>query len=161
MVLLVTARALVAAGRDATDMNMTPDPGRPRPVRHILLLDDESSVVLALKLLLQALGFTVQDFTAPEEAVRWLEAGNSADLFICDLRMPKLTGMAVLERSVACAPGLPFVLMSAHATPAEVEQAKAKGAFAFLAKPFTPDELHAIVAEVHSRPVGAGDIAGA
>ena len=117
-------------------------------VKRILLLDDEKSVLFALKLLLEAIGYSVTDFCSPEEAIEFLRGNDTPQLIICDLRMPKLNGIDVLRETKSIRPGLPFVLMSAHAGTDEVNEAKALGAFGFLAKPFTPDQLNELVARI-------------
>lgn len=117
-------------------------------IQNILLIDDESSVLFALKLLLGALGFQVEDFTDPEAALSSLTEDSKVELILCDLRMPKLTGLEVLERVRAAHTNIPFVLMSAHAGNDEVQKAYKLGAQGFLAKPFTPDQLREMLAKM-------------
>lgn len=118
----------------------------------IMLLDDEPSVVAALTLLLKALKFRVKGFTSPIQALEHLASGASVNLFLCDLRMPEMNGLQVLERSRATRPDVPFILISAHAGPDEVEQALDLGATGFLAKPFSPDQLREAIAELNPTP---------
>jgi CheY-like chemotaxis protein len=126
----------------ATGTNMSePD----RKIQSILLVDDEPSVVFALKLLLQALGYQVEAFNTPSEAVIALESQAPFDLVLCDLKMPVLNGLGVLKACRAARPELPFVLMSAHASSEEIEQAYSLGATGFLPKPFTPEELKQLI----------------
>lgn len=106
--------------------------------RRVLLLDDEPSVLFALKLLLQACGFVVHDFSKPDLALEYLAGGGGADVFLCDLRMPKTNGLDVLRRSKTLRPELQFILMSAHASEEEISRARQLGAFEFLPKPFEP-----------------------
>lgn len=121
-----------------------------RAIKNIALIDDEQSVLFALKMLLVALGFSPVEFSDPEKAVSELSDRKDIDLIVCDLRMPKLSGMDVLDKTMASIPQIPFVLMSAHATDEEVEIAKGKGAAGFLAKPFTPDELKSLIKQLES-----------
>ena len=114
--------------------------------KHILLLDDDGSVLFALKLLLQALGNKVTEFSSPPDALKYLEEGGSCDLFLSDLRMPIMTGAEVLIASKKLRPDLPFILMSGHATEDEIAAAKENGAIGFLGKPFRPEELKEILA---------------
>jgi len=117
-------------------------------IREILLLDDDTSVLLALKLLLKALGFSVTEFSSPREAIECLKRKERKfDLFLCDLKMPELSGLMVLESAQKIRPELPFVLMSAHAGNNEISKAKEAGACGFLAKPFSPAQLHETVAK--------------
>lgn len=119
----------------------------------ILLIDDEKSVLFALKLLLEALGFDVIDFNAADEALVFLTTAPECDLCICDLKMPKMSGLQVLEQARQLSPHIPFVLMSAHANQEEVGRAKSLGAHGFLAKPFTPEQLKAVVAEIEAKKI--------
>ena len=128
-----------------------PAANAPTGVRQILLLDDEPSVLFALKLLLQAFGFTVKDFSAPDQALEFLSSGGTADVFLCDLRMPKTNGLDVLRRTKTIRPGLQFILMSAHASEEEIAKARELGAFDFLPKPFEPQAAVELLKRV---PVG-------
>ncbi len=120
-------------------------------IENILLIDDESSVLFALKLLLGALGYSVSDFTDPEAALCSLKDNPSIQLILCDLRMPKMTGLHVLEQATAQFPHVPFILMSAHAVSDEVQKAYRLGAKGFLAKPFTPDQLKETLSKIQTR----------
>jgi CheY-like chemotaxis protein len=114
----------------------------------IALIDDEPSVLFALKLLLEALGVAIADFSAPEQALKHLSTPDVADVCLCDLRMPKRNGLQVLEEVKKLFPQLPFILMSAHASDAELQKARMLGANGVLTKPFTPDDLQAVLASV-------------
>jgi two-component system chemotaxis response regulator CheY len=118
------------------------------PSVHILLVDDEPSVLFALKLLLQALGYGVSEFAVASEALSFLQEGKRADMFLCDLKMPRMNGIEVLSEAKKIRPALPFILMSAHATNDEIDHAHTLGATGFLAKPFSAEELHRIVREI-------------
>lgn len=117
-----------------------------RPL-HILLVDDETSVLFALRLLLEAMNFTVTDFSSAADALKSLERGARFDLFLCDLKMPQVNGFDALKRSKEINPELSFILMSAHASTSDIEFARGKGANAFLAKPFTPMQLRTVIEE--------------
>ncbi len=117
----------------------------PKEISRITLIDDEPSVLFALTLLLEALGFTVVAFSDPTLAVTHLSAEDPADVCLCDLRMPKLNGLQVLETVKGRHPSLPFVLMSAHANDEELRRARTLGVDGTLSKPFTPDELQDLI----------------
>ena len=118
------------------------------PKARILLIDDEKTVLFALKLLLQALGYVVIDFSEPEAAIAFAQTNRDYDVCICDLRMYTLNGLEVLEAMRKIEGSPPFVLMSAHATDDETDAAKDLGAAAFISKPFTPEELNELIARV-------------
>ena len=127
---------------------MQTGPQQTGSIKEIVLIDDEPSVLFALKLLLQALGFSVQDFNGPLEAIQYFEGSNQIDLCLCDLKMPKLNGLGVLQEVRKSRPTLPFVLMSAHASTEEIGRAQELGATGFLSKPFTPEDLKQLVEKV-------------
>jgi two-component system nitrogen regulation response regulator GlnG len=93
----------------------------------------------------------VKDFSAPDQALEFLSSGGTADVFLCDLRMPKTNGLDVLRRTKTIRPGLQFILMSAHASEEEIAKARELGAFDFLPKPFEPQAAVELLKRV---PVG-------
>ena len=122
------------------------------PPKRIVLIDDEAGVVLALRLLLQSMGFDVEALSDPQKALDYICQGSSGaalnhvDLVLCDLRMPVKNGFEVLTEIKQFAPNLPCIIMSGHAEDAEQKKALALGAKAFLSKPFGPDELRRVMA---------------
>ncbi len=107
----------------------------------VLLVDDEPGVLNAVRLLLQALGFQVHPFSEPLKALEFAKTGVSLDVCLSDLRMPVMTGLELLKALHDARPALPFILMSAHALDADLEEAQKLGARGVLPKPFTPDGL--------------------
>ena len=110
--------------------------------KKILLVDDEPSVLFALKLLLQAFGHTVIDVSNPVLVSEELRVRADIDLIMCDLRMPAMDGMEVLRDVRRTLPNLPFILMSGHASNEEAEEVFTLGHAGFLAKPFSVEELN-------------------
>jgi two-component system response regulator HydG len=66
---------------------------------------------------------------------------RSFDLVIMDVRMIKLSGVDALVRIKALKPATPVVMMTAYWTEQEADEARQKGAFDYLAKPFDFDHL--------------------
>lgn len=126
-------------------MNSTPNTASKR---RIVLIDDEPSVLLALKLLLGAIGYEVREFAHSHEAVSYLRDGGICDLVLSDLRMPDPDGIGVLEIVKTARPELPFILISGHATADDVKRAEKLGADGFLGKPFTPEQLQRVLAVI-------------
>lgn len=116
--------------------------------KSLLLIEDEPTVLQALKLLLGALGVKVTDFQVANEAIQALkddsileERQMQFDAVLCDLRMPSMDGLSTLSQIKQIRPDLKTILMSGHATNDEIEQAKNIGVNAFMSKPFSPDLL--------------------
>lgn len=125
----------------------------PKKINKLLLIDDEKGVVKALSMLLKAVGYEAEPFDKPAEALGYLatQSANGTleiDLVLSDLRMPELDGIEVLQEIKSKYPGLPFVLMSGHASLEDQQRAFSLGADGFLPKPFSPDALHEIIGQI-------------
>jgi DNA-binding NtrC family response regulator len=113
----------------------------------VLVLDDEQRMVDIVGMVLQREGYEVAPFTDGEAALAALAAGEPApfDLLITDLRMPGPDGLEVLRRAREMQPGLPVILVTAHASVATAIEAMKLGAVDYVEKPFNNDELKALV----------------
>ncbi|MCB2185853.1 MAG: response regulator [Deltaproteobacteria bacterium] len=115
-----------------------------------LIVDDEESIRDACQLILHREGYRV--VTAPDgEAGLEAARRENPDLVFLDLKMPKLAGMAVLDELQAVAPDAVKVVVTAYATVTSALEAMRHGAFDFLAKPFTPDELRLVTRRAADR----------
>lgn len=114
--------------------------------KKIMLIDDEESVLLALRLLMEALGYSVKTCSRGKEALIVLREEAEFDYILCDLKMPEMNGLETLQKIKEIRPEVKRVLISAHATTEEVEQARQIGIFGFLGKPFTVEELKDLLA---------------
>ncbi len=68
-------------------------------------------------------------------------ADNSFDLVIMDIRMPKVSGLEALDAIKTLKPSIPVVMMTAFCSDQTAEEARKKGAFDYLPKPFDFDRL--------------------
>lgn len=101
---------------------------------HILIVDDEKSIRETLKEILEFEKHEVSQAPDGEEALAILNSEN-VDLVLCDIKMPKMDGMELLQK---CKDGelvVPFVMLSAHGTIDTAVVATKNGAFDFLQKP--------------------------
>ncbi len=110
----------------------------------LLVLDDERRMADIVAMVLRREGYDVATHTEGEAALAAL-ADKTYDLLITDLRMPGPDGLEVLQRARAAQPGLPVILMTAHATIATAIEAMKQGAVDYVEKPFDNDELKALV----------------
>ena len=101
----------------------------------ILVVEDDVKIRSILKEILEDKDHEVEEAPDGQEGLKKLEQGNF-DLCLCDIKMPKVDGLEVLEK--ARSKGLPtnFVIISAHGTIDIAVEAVKKGAFDFLQKPF-------------------------
>ncbi len=115
-----------------------------RPSANILVIDDEKSVCVTCKRILEEEGHHVEYVLSGEDGVRTAESGRF-DLALVDLRMPDLPGEQVLERIKAARPSMPIIIITGYATIQTSIACIKKGAFDYIPKPFTPEELaHAV-----------------
>ncbi len=106
----------------------------------ILLADDDTALRRVLEFKLRKNGFDVIAVSDGEEALAKLK-GNTFDLLLADIRMPRLTGIELLEKVRVVEPSLKVVLMTAFATVPQAVEAVKLGAFDYLTKPFEDDQL--------------------
>jgi len=110
----------------------------------VLVVDDESGILDTLRILLKNSGFDVQvalGGKAALEAVR----GSDPDIVLTDIRMPQVSGMDLLEAVRSQDPQKPVILMTAQAELRTAIEAVNRGAFYYVLKPFSNDDLVAIV----------------
>ena len=122
-------------------------------MKQILLVEDNAGDVLAIRQLLAALPIRISVARDGEQAIQLLEDSEyKPDLIILDLNIPKVPGLAVLER---CKPTAPVVVFTSSANPAESQRAKELGASEFVQKPYDLDEFAQVVMrmiEVWAKP---------
>jgi DNA-binding NtrC family response regulator len=106
----------------------------------ILVVDDEPNMRASLDQVLHAEGYQVVTVDSAERALAVL-ADRDVLLIISDARLGGLSGYDLLRRSRETWPAVPFILITAYATPRLAVEAIQAGAFDYLAKPFAPEEL--------------------
>jgi len=105
----------------------------------IWVVDDDQSVRWVLDKALRQAGMEVRSFERAEHVLEAMQAGTP-DVLITDIRMPGMTGIALLERLHEQAPGLPIIVITAHTGLENAVAAYKGGAFEYLPKPFDIDE---------------------
>ena len=112
----------------------------------VLLLDDEPIVGKRLKPALAKIGCQVEIFVNPKEALDRI-GEKEFDIVITDIRMDNIDGLQVLEHVVKKSGRTKVIMITGYAMMAVAREAMDKGAFDFIAKPFTPDDLRKIIAK--------------
>ncbi len=106
----------------------------------VIVVDDEASIRSAVEQWLSLSGFSVQLFARAEECLAHLPQ-HFPGVIICDVRMPGMDGLQLLERLQADDPDLPVILLTGHGDVPMAVEAMRSGAYDFLEKPFTPQHL--------------------
>lgn len=100
----------------------------------ILIIDDEKAIRAALKDILTDEGYEVEEARDGEEGLKML-TDNDYDVVLCDIKMPKMDGMEVLEKAAELSKDAAFIMVSAHGNIETAVEATKKGAFDFIPKP--------------------------
>lgn len=116
---------------------------RPDVRATLLVVDDKRNM---LRLMAKVLGDDARVLTAEggSDAIRILEA-EAVDVVLCDVRMPDIDGLQVLQASKRLHPRSHFILMTAHASVTSAVDALRLGAYDYLTKPFEPEAARAVV----------------
>jgi DNA-binding NtrC family response regulator len=101
----------------------------------ILIIEDDNKIRSILKEILEEKDHDVDEAADGVEGFRKLEQG-SYDLCLCDIKMPKMDGLEVLDKAKEAGIPTNFIVISAHGTIDVAVEAVKKGAFDFLQKPF-------------------------
>jgi CheY-like chemotaxis protein len=110
--------------------------GKPR----ILVVDDESDVLLFLFDVLSSSGFRVDGSSSAPDALGYI-ARRIPDLVLADVRMPGMDGLELLERIKRVAPQTRVLLLGTFADPAKRQEALDLGALGLLEKTISPAAL--------------------
>ena len=110
----------------------------------ILIIDDEKNYLLLLDTLLSEEGFEVATLADPEMALSYIDE-KQVDLVLTDLKMPKINGKQILEHVRKHYPHIPVIIMTAFGSIDGAVEALRCGAFDYLTKPFSNEELLMVV----------------
>ncbi|MBB6611960.1 sigma-54-dependent Fis family transcriptional regulator [Pontibacter sp. Tf4] len=100
----------------------------------ILIIDDERAIRSTLKEILEFENYTVDEAEDGEKGLQHLSK-SKYDVVLCDIKMPGMDGLEVLEKAMELTPDTPFIMISAHGTIDTAVEATKKGAYDFLQKP--------------------------
>ncbi|MDN5212166.1 sigma-54 dependent transcriptional regulator [Fulvivirgaceae bacterium BMA12] len=100
----------------------------------ILIIDDEKTIRDTLREILDYEEYTTEEAKDGEEGLALIKK-NEYDVVLCDIKMPKMTGLEVLEKAMELGKDAQFIMISAHGTIETAVEATKKGAFDFIQKP--------------------------
>jgi two-component system, NtrC family, response regulator AtoC len=119
------------------------------PLR-VLIIDDETDIRHVLTLLLKAEGFEVRSVSNGEEGLKEL-MGGFYDLVLCDVRMPTMGGMELLDELARREIATTVIVMSAFGNRELAVEAIKRGAYDYIDKPFRNDEVIIAVLKAQER----------
>ncbi|MDQ3427017.1 MAG: sigma-54 dependent transcriptional regulator [Gemmatimonadota bacterium] len=110
----------------------------------VLVVDDESGILDTLRILLRNEGFEVTTAQGGKAGLEQIRSGTH-DIILSDVRMPQVSGLDILTAAREQDPMTPVILMTAQASLQSAISAVNSGAFYYIQKPFSNDELVAIL----------------
>ncbi len=112
--------------------------------QRILVVDDERGMREFLEIMLLKDGYDVRCAESGKEAVEIFKQ-EPFDLVITDIRMKPVNGLEVLKQCKAISPGTVVIIISAYASTETAVSAMKEGAYDYLPKPFSVEEMRAVI----------------
>jgi DNA-binding NtrC family response regulator len=113
-------------------------------MKTVLVVEDERAIREGLKRLLAREGYQVMTAENGLEALD-IVSSNSVDVVLCDLKMPVMGAIEVLEKVGTSCPDLPVIIVTGQATPENAQECMTKGAYDLITKPFRTGDVLSIV----------------
>lgn len=116
-------------------------------MKRVLVVDDSPSVRQQVGMALSQAGYDVVEAGDGTEGVTKINADKAIGLVICDVNMPRMNGLEMIEvvKKEPANSALPIIVLTSEGQPALIERAKKAGAKGWIVKPFKADLLVAAV----------------
>ena len=122
----------------------------------ILVVDDEERICEAVEKALERIGYDVE--SSLDALVAWEKFQKSAfDMVICDIKMPGMDGMALLDRVKEHDATTLVIMITGYASIESAVESIKKGAQEYIPKPFTPDQIRFVVERAFERKLLADE----
>mgnify|MGYP005816785891 CR=1 FL=1 len=148
-------RAHHGTGSEASDNPPGDQVRNEAMTRTVFVVDDDDGVRSSLGILLDAAGYSAVPFASATEFLAAYDPERQGCLLL-DMRMPGMTGMELLQELAHRGAFLPVIFITGHGDVPMAVEAMKSGAFDFLQKPFSPQDLlerieRALVADTEAR----------
>jgi DNA-binding response OmpR family regulator len=131
------------------------EPGPVKYPKRVAIVDDDQQLLVSLSGLLRSFGIDALTFRS---AAEFLEARPSpVDCLVADVHMPGMNGLEMIEKLRKDGETLPIIVLSALDPEATRNEALARGADAYFAKPVNSDELMKCMAQIMNSGSVNGD----
>jgi two-component system chemotaxis response regulator CheY len=113
----------------------------------ILIVDDSKTVRDQVRTILEGAGYAVAEAADGQQALEKIRMVPDLAMVLCDVQMPNLSGIAMVERLKAdgMIANLPVIMLTTEAQLTLITRAKQAGAKAWIVKPFKPEHVVAAV----------------
>lgn len=109
----------------------------------VLVVEDNPQAMKLIKMVLGGVGvhqvYTARDGRAAQTFLD--EAPELVDLIVCDWQMPRMTGLELLQQVRSTYSEMPFIMLTGKTDPQSVKAARQFGVNAYVAKPYSPQQL--------------------
>jgi len=116
----------------------------------LLVIDDENNMRHMLTALLSKWGYQVDTAHDGEAGLKLVQA-RSYDFILCDVKMPRMDGMAFLKAAHEHLVGITVIMMSAYGSFDVAIEAMKLGAYDYISKPFKTDEILLVLKKAEER----------
>jgi two-component system, OmpR family, phosphate regulon sensor histidine kinase PhoR len=110
----------------------------------VLVVDDERVIREGLRRVLSPEGYLVLTAQNGQEALNILRSEH-VDVVVCDLKMPVMGAVEVLEEAGTTSPGVPVIIITGQGTIPNAVECMKKGAYDFITKPFRADFVLSVI----------------
>jgi two-component system response regulator AtoC len=111
---------------------------------HILIIDDEEHVRKSLCMLLKKCNYQISQAADAQEALKEISR-KEIDLVLCDIYLPGLSGIEILEKIKALDSQIPVIMMTAYGSIESAVECMAKGAYNYISKPIKLETLTILI----------------
>jgi NtrC-family two-component system response regulator AlgB len=112
----------------------------------VLIVDDERNIRDTFRLAIEAFGHDVEVAGTPDAAVQLLKRAGGLDVAIVDLKLSQESGLDLLSTLLELSPRLTIIMVTAYASIETAVEAMRRGAFDYLPKPCTPEQIRQVLA---------------
>lgn len=121
----------------------------------VMVVDDSASVRMQASRALSSAGYEVIEAVDGLDALEKLAGGLTVALVVCDINMPRMSGVEFVESlSQQSSPRPPILMLTTEGHPALIQRAKASGAKGWMMKPFKPELLVAAARKLTAASAG-------
>jgi two-component system chemotaxis response regulator CheY len=117
-------------------------------VKKILVIDDSESIRQQVRQALGPAGYDVMEAVDGQDGLEKLRAGSDINVALCDVNMPRMTGIEVVERAHTEGLTTPIIMLTSEGQPSLVRRARESGARGWIVKPFKVDQLLAAMNKI-------------
>jgi NtrC-family two-component system response regulator AlgB len=112
----------------------------------ILVVDDERNIRNTFRLAIESFGHDVEMASNADSALQLLKAAGGFDVAFLDLKLSQESGLDLLSDMLGLSPRLTIVMVTAYASIETAVEAMRRGAFDYLPKPCTPEQIRQVLA---------------